>query len=160
MACALRVSDASSMAMHAMALLALEPGTSLSTRAIASCFGISEAHLSKVLQRLTKVGLVRSVRGPKGGFSLARNPENITLMEVFTAIEGPVESSGCVFGVSRCDGTSCVLGSVMADANRMLLDHLARTDLRTVSAVFLDGRIKLPFDPPSRSAPLEAAGPD
>jgi hypothetical protein len=48
----------------------------------------------------------------------------------------------------------------MADANRMLLDHLARTDLRTVSAVFLDGRIKLPFDPPSRSAPLEAAGPD
>jgi len=138
------------MAMHAMALLAVEPRTSLSTRSIAACFGISEAHLSKVMQRLTKVGLVRSVRGPKGGFSLARDPGSITLMEVFTAIEGPVEAGGCVFGVSRCDGTSCVLGSVMADANRMLLDHLSGTDLRTVSAVFLDGRIELPFDPSAR----------
>lgn len=153
MTCALRISDASSMAMHAMALLAVEPEASLSTRSIASCFHISEAHLAKVMQRLVKVGLVTSVRGPKGGFSLARDPGSVTLLEVFTAIEGPVESSGCVFAVPQCDGTTCILGSVMAEANRMLLDHLSTTDLRSISKVFLDGRIRLPFGPPPPTEP-------
>lgn len=153
MACALRISDASSMAMHAMALLAVEPEASLSTRSIATCFHISESHLAKVMQRLVKVGLVTSVRGPKGGFSLARDPRRITLLEVFTAIEGPVGATGCVFAVAQCDGISCILGSVMAKANHLLLDHLSSTDLETISKVFLDGRIQLPFDKPAPAEP-------
>ena len=146
MPCALKLSEASSMALHAMALLALAPDKTLSVRAIASCFQISEAHLSKVMQRLVKVGLVKSVRGPKGGFSVARDTEKITLMDVFTAIEGAVESTSCVFAVPQCDGTTCVLGSVMAEANQMLLDHLSSTNLRAIGKVFLDGRIEVPFE--------------
>jgi len=144
-ACALKISDASLMAMHAMGLLALEPRNPLSARSIAPCFRVSEAHLSKVLQRLAKVGLLRSVRGPKGGFSLAVDPRKTTLMEVFAAIEGPVEAGGCPFDVPRCDGTSCVLSNVMVRANQLLLDHLSGTSLREIGKVFLDGRIKLPF---------------
>jgi len=142
--CALKISDAAAIAMHAMGLLALDPAGSLSTRSIASCFNISEAHLSKVLQRLVKVGLVRSVRGPKGGFSVAKDPGDVTLLEVFEAIEGPAEPADCVFRVPVCDGRACVLGSVLADANEMLRRHLATTSLRQISRVFLDGRIALP----------------
>ena len=145
MPCALRISDAASIAMHAMALLALDPRKPLTTRAIAGSFHASEAHLAKVMQRLVKIGLVRSVRGPKGGFTLARDPGSMSLLEVFTAIEGPVGSVDCLFGVPRCDGQNCILGKVMAEANQLLVDHLTRTNLKEISKVFLDGRIELPF---------------
>lgn len=144
MPCALRLSEAASLAMHAMGLLAVDHGQSLSTRQIAGCFEVSEAHLSKVMQRLVKVGLLTSVRGPKGGFSLARHPADITLLQVFEAIEGPVEPTGCMLNVPTCDGQSCLLGRVMVDANAMLLDHLTNTNLESISHVFLDGRITLP----------------
>ena len=150
MPCALRISEASSIAMHAMGLLALEPGRPLSARAIAGCFHVSEAHLAKILQRLVKVGLLRSVRGPKGGFSLARDAAGTTLLEVFTAIEGPVESVDCLVGVALCDGQDCVLGKVMVEANQLLLDHLTRTNLKEISKVFLNGRIEIP---PRQGAP-------
>jgi Rrf2 family protein len=146
MACALKISEGSSLAMHAMGLLALRPAKPLPVRAIAGCFHVSEAHLAKILQRLVKVGLLRSVRGPKGGFSLARAPAETTLLEVFTAIGGRVEGADCLFGVPLCDGQSCILGKVMADANRLLYDHLTRTNLEEISRVFLDGRIELPFE--------------
>ncbi|MCP4900046.1 MAG: Rrf2 family transcriptional regulator, partial [bacterium] len=92
----LRISEAASLGIHAMGLLAIHPDRSLSARTIAEKFSVSEAHLSKVLQRLTKVGLLASTRGPKGGFSLTRDPETVTLLEVFEAIEGPVEPTDCL----------------------------------------------------------------
>ena len=67
----LKMSEAVSIALHASALLASDPGTKLSNKQIAGRLHVSEAHLSKVLQRLVKVGLVRSMKGPKGGFVLA-----------------------------------------------------------------------------------------
>jgi Rrf2 family protein len=153
MTCALRLSEAAGMAMHAMALMALEHGRSLSAKSIASCFHVSEAHLSKVLLRLVKVGLLRSVRGPEGGFSLTRHPEDIKLIDVYSAIEGTPEAAGCAVAVPGCDGQSCILGRVMVDANRMLIDHLSRTSLDAIGKVFLDGRVDLPFQNDRASPP-------
>jgi len=150
--CALRISEAASIAMHAMGLLAAEPERPVTTKEIATCFSISEAHLSKVLQRLVKVRLLNSVRGPRGGFVLARDPRKTTLLDVFEAIEGRVESSECLFSVPLCDGQSCILGRVMGDANRMLMDHLSSTTLKEISKVFQDGRLVLPFGLPTQSA--------
>ena len=156
MSCALRVSEAASIAMHAMGLLAVEPARPVTTKEIAGCFGISEAHLSKVLQRLVKVGLLSSVRGPRGGFVLAGDPRKTTLLAVFEAIEGRLEKSECLFAVPLCDGLSCILGRVMGDANRMLLEHLSATSLKQISEVFLDGRIEIPFDRPASAPPRKA----
>ena len=137
---------AASLAVHALGLMALKPDQPLSARSIARSFNVSEAHLAKILQRLVKVGLLHSVRGTKGGFTLAGSSEETTLLEVFTAIEGPLAQPDCEFGVPLCDGRSCVLGNVVAEANQLLLDYLTRTSLRESSRVFLDGRIELPFE--------------
>ncbi|MCP4901436.1 MAG: Rrf2 family transcriptional regulator [bacterium] len=139
----LRISEAASLGMHAMGLMSASQDQPLSARTIAEKFSVSEAHLSKVLQRLTKVGLLASTRGPKGGFSLTRDPETVTLLEVFEAIEGPVEPTDCLFGSPLCDGNDCVLGRVIVDVNRTLWDYLAKKTLKDISLVFEQHRIQI-----------------
>ena len=63
---------------------------------IASVRHIPENYLYQLLITLRKAGLIRSRRGPQGGHMLARSPERITLAEVVTALEGPLEPVTCV----------------------------------------------------------------
>ncbi len=70
-----KISDAVALGIHAATLLAVVPGKSYTTRAMADGLGVSEAHLAKVMQRLSRAGIVVSRRGPKGGFVLAKAPE-------------------------------------------------------------------------------------
>ena len=135
MPCALRISEAASLAMHALGYLAHREVRPVPVREIASRFEISEAHLSKVMQRLVKVGLLRSARGPKGGFLLTRGPESITLLEIFEAIEGPIEPSSCLLSASICDGESCILGRIVLEANRTLRTRLEETTLIEVGEI-------------------------
>ena len=86
----LRISEAASIALHTMAYLARNKDRMVSTHEIAGAMGLSENHLAKVRQRLVKAGLVEAQRGPSGGFMLSRPAEDITLLEVYEAIEGPL----------------------------------------------------------------------
>jgi Rrf2 family protein len=88
-----------------------------------------------VLQRLTKVELVRSVRGPRGGFILTRAPESVTLLEVFEAIEGRFEPSQCLLSSAICEGDDCILGKIVVEANSMLRTRLEETTLVDVEVV-------------------------
>lgn len=146
MPCALRISEAASLGMHAMGLLSTREGQPMSARMVADRLGVSEAHLSKVLQRLKKVGLLSSTRGPKGGFRLIRDPEAVSLLEVFEAIEGPVEPANCLFGIPLCDGESCVLGKVIVDINNTLFEYLGEKTLADISRVF-EQRFDAPVHP-------------
>jgi len=139
--CALRISEAASLAMHALGYLANREDGPVRVREIASRFEISEAHLSKVLQRLVKVELVRSVRGPRGGFILTRPPGSVTLLEIFEAIEGRFEPSQCLLSSAICDGDDCILGKIVVEANRMLRTRLEETTLTEVEAVINSNRI-------------------
>ncbi|QKW23380.1 Rrf2 family transcriptional regulator [Kitasatospora sp. NA04385] len=56
---------------------------------LAAMFELSPTYLNKVLQRLTRAGLLTSAPGPRGGVRLAREPERITVMDVVAAVEGP-----------------------------------------------------------------------
>jgi len=143
----LRISEAASFAMHASAMLAANKDQKVSAHAMASVFGVSEAHLSKVLQRLVKVGLLASVRGPRGGFSLARDEHDITLLEVYEAIEGPLQPAACLFALPACNsGDTCILGTALSQANQMLYDHLKATSLAELKTPFQldeDGTLKV-----------------
>ena len=97
----LNISDAAALALHAMGFLALKKDTPVSNGEIAENFGVSENHLSKVLQRLGKAGLVRSSRGPRGGYLLNRPAEEINLLIIWEGdrrVHGrfslPVEKNG------------------------------------------------------------------
>ena len=91
----IQISEAASLALHGMGLLAYN-GRRMSIHEISDIIGASEAHLSKVFQRLVREDMVRSVRGPGGGFELTRLPENITLLEIYSAIEGTPSTDTCL----------------------------------------------------------------
>jgi Rrf2 family protein len=70
---------------------------------IASAVDVPQTFLAKIFQQFSKIGLVRSYRGTGGGFVLGRSPENISLLEVVEAVEGPIAPNRCVIGEGQCD---------------------------------------------------------
>lgn len=109
----IQLSEAASLALHAMVLLAGDPEKFWLIRDIAVEVGASEAHLAKVVQRLSKSGLLLTVRGPKGGVFLARPANQITYSEIFEAIEGPISAQKCVFEKGTCPFKRCIFGGLM-----------------------------------------------
>lgn len=129
----LRISDAASLALHASALLASRGTKPVSSAAAAEALGVSRDHLSKVFQRLTRSGLVRSTRGPGGGFLLAREADSITLLEIYEAVEGPLEEVSCLLPEKACTG-ACILGGLLHDVHRRVRNRLATTTLSSLHA--------------------------
>jgi Rrf2 family protein len=70
---------------------------------IAAAVDVPPTFLAKIFQQFSKIGLVKSFRGTGGGFMLGRAPENITLLEVVEAVEGPIIPNRCVVNASDCD---------------------------------------------------------
>lgn len=136
MSSALRISEATSLAFHTMALLSAEPERRHSAKELAETLSVSEAHLAKVMQRLAKRGLVLSTRGPGGGFQLGMNKDNVPLLEIFEAIEGPFRPSNCLLGGAFCGGRKCVFGELIRNVNEKVLTYLSETRLGELADVY------------------------
>jgi len=124
-----RFPEAASLGIHAAVLLASQCNGLASTHELAERLNASEAHLAKVMQRLVRAGIVHSTRGPKGGFALARSATEITLLEVYEAVEGAVEPAGCVFGTPVCGRKTCVFRGVTEELDARLRSYLASATL-------------------------------
>lgn len=135
MASMLRISEAANLGFHAMAcLLDSSPGNAISVAEIAALLGVSRDHLGKVLQRLAKVGLVTSRRGPKGGFFLGSKAREATLLQILEAIDGPMTKVGCLLGRPICGG-KCILGGLVDSLHEQVHDYLTKTTLADVAEV-------------------------
>ena len=131
-----RMSEAATLALHAAAVLASGPRRPVAVWRIAKALHASHGHLSKVLQRLAKAGLVTSTRGPAGGFALGRPAGRITLLEVYEAIEGPLGAPDCLFGRAVCAGRDCICGDLLLDVHSRTRRRLAGTRLSKLGHVF------------------------
>lgn len=132
----LKISDAASLALHTTALLAAVPDKLMSTGEFASMLKVSEAHLSKVLQRLVKSRIVKSVRGAKGGFTLAKSGDEISLLDIFEAIEGPFQPSNCLLESRVCGGKDCILGGLLEQLNTSVKEYLTKTKLSSLTHIY------------------------
>ena len=123
-------SHACSIAFHAMAVLARQDSpAALSAQVLAAELDVSADHLSKVMQRLSKCGLVNSARGPSGGYTLAKDPAAISMLDIYECMEGPGSSAHCVFDQRRCAGGSCIFGGMLTDMNTLLSGYMKKTNL-------------------------------
>jgi Rrf2 family protein len=126
----LHISEAASLALHTAAFLAAHHDRLVSTHEIAQTLGVSENHLAKVRQRLSKAGLVDATRGPHGGFRLAKPAEVITLLDIYEAVEGPIRPTSCLLGRHEpCDPSNCIFRGLADSVNRQVLDYFKSVTL-------------------------------
>ena len=111
---------------------------SVSARDIAEAYHIPPQLLAKVLQRLAKVGILRSHAGMSGGYSLLKNPREISAFEVIRAIDGPLFITSCGTSQHSCDLTdSCTIKEPLARVNDSisgLLQNISIADLAEPAA--------------------------
>ena len=110
------------MAYHALAVLSAEPNRFLTAGEISRTISGSEAHLAKVMRRLVRAGLVSSTRGPGGGFKIAKSAGEITLLDIYEAIEGKFETTDCMLDNPCCEENNCIMGSLISSVNLEVLE--------------------------------------
>ena len=129
MAGALRISEATSLAFHSMVFIAQNGEKRATTKKIADVFGVSAHHLAKVHQHLVTAGLLSGTRGPNGGFSLKKPPDQISLLHIYEAIEGPFVPRKCLFDQPLCGRTNCIFGGLIHSVNAQIADYFKKTML-------------------------------
>ena len=94
---------------------------------------ISVKYLEQLIIPLKKACLIVSVRGPKGGHMLAKPPEEITIGEVVSVLEGGVNLTNCIENPDVCEKTnSCLTRSVWEEATKAMYDKLNATTLAKI----------------------------
>jgi Rrf2 family protein len=115
----LRLTKKADYGLMALKYLAELPETpSVSAKDIAETYGIPPQLLAKVLQRLTKVGLLRSHAGMNGGYALSKAARTISAFEVIHAIDGPLFITSCTKGSKSCEvEPNCTVKEPLARVN-------------------------------------------
>jgi Rrf2 family protein len=106
----------------------------LSAKDVADAYGIPAQLLAKILQRLTKTGLLRSHAGMNGGYALARDAREISAYEVILAIDGPFFITSCTKGAKSCDLTpSCTIKEPLARVNETIAGVLKSISIQDLA---------------------------
>jgi len=101
---------------------------------IAEEYGISATLMAKVLQKLARQSLVIAKHGSTGGYQLAKAPENLSALEVITAIDGPVLITSCVTTHGNCDATErCSIKEPLRRVNESILGVLSTVTIAQLS---------------------------
>ncbi len=116
-------------AVRAILYLAqLGPNQKAATSQIAEHQEIPLSFLAKIVAQLSVAGLLQTMRGARGGVMLARAPEEITLLDVVEAIDGPIALNECVNGDDDCPMHDCPMRSVWSAAQADLVNRLKATN--------------------------------
>jgi Rrf2 family protein len=139
----MKLSDGVEQAIHSVSLLStLSEGGVLSAASLAEFHGVSTSYLLKHLQALSGAGLLDTVPGPKGGYRLAKKPENITLLDIVLAVEGPAPAFRCAEIRQRGPNPlpqryfakPCGINAAMLKAERAYRAELAKVSIDDILA--------------------------
>ena len=136
------ISRTAEYALRAMTFLAFEPSSPRTVREIHAATKVPEGYLSKVMQAMTRAGLVHSQRGLHGGFTLAREPATLTILEVVNAVDPLARIRTCPLDLPSH-------GSELCPMHRRLDEAIAM-----VEKAFRDSTLAELIAEPARSRPL------
>jgi Rrf2 family transcriptional regulator, iron-sulfur cluster assembly transcription factor len=123
-------------AIRGIIYLASQPPNKISLLSeIAAAVDVPQTFLAKIFQQFSKTGIVKSFRGTGGGFLLASLPEEITLLQVVEAVEGPILPNRCVLKAGECErDVTCTVHPVWHQVQqkvRGILSNITLKDLAT-----------------------------
>ncbi|MBI1912402.1 MAG: Rrf2 family transcriptional regulator [Deltaproteobacteria bacterium] len=124
-------------AVRAVLFLASQPEGKISLiNEISEAQEVPKSYLSKIMQHLTRSGLVKSRRGAKGGFVIGRPADTITLRETIEAVEGPIFLNVCLIKKGECHrDVFCPVHPVWKEAQKRLFEVL---DSKTMADLVKD----------------------
>jgi Rrf2 family protein len=109
-------------------LSGLNPSQRAATSHIAEDQGIPPSFLAKIISQLSIAGLIHTSRGAKGGVTLAKAPDSISLLDVVEAIDGPVALNECTINPGGCTRSEiCPMHSIWCEAQAELVNRLDST---------------------------------
>ncbi len=129
-----RLTRAVEYAIKGLLYLALQEGRVVRAEEIAKVHTIPTPYLSKILQTLVRSGMVRSLKGPSGGFTLDSRPEEITLLRIIEAVEGKVCLTECLPGSGHCCFRDCPVKEACQEACLRLTESLGKYTLGDMAA--------------------------
>ncbi len=128
MAKIIHLSEAASLGIHAMVLIA-QQDTQVKVNDLAEQIGASRNHLAKVLQQVVKFGYLRSVRGPGGGFRLNKPVSQISILDIYEAIEGKIEMPDCPLDRPLCPFNMCLMSNLLTDVTTTVREYFKNSTL-------------------------------
>ncbi len=131
----MRITTKGRYGLRAMIDLARQPGDDpVLMGGIAERIGVSRKYLHALLTSLRGVGLVRSVRGSGGGYCLTRDPKNITVAEILSALEGHQTLVDCIQDPEICPRSrTCAAHELWETLGNVIQEHLAGIRLSDLS---------------------------
>ena len=128
------LSHSAMYAIRALSCVVRAKGAPLLVREIASTTGISASYLAKLVNTLARKGFVHTQRGVRGGVSLARPAESVTLFDISLALDEPVTQDQCYLGIPSCgDDHPCAAHTFWKVQRRREIRFLRRTTLAEVA---------------------------
>lgn len=105
-------------------------------RELASRHGAPGPYLAKILQSLAHAGILQSLRGPRGGFRLARAAHHISIQEVINALHGGDPLDTCALGLHACsEEHPCPMHPIWVEIKPLIHESLGRTTLRDLQVL-------------------------
>lgn len=118
-------------AVRCILSLSYSPDEVKGASTIAREMNIPAPFVSKILQKLSKKGLVIPIRGVKGGFRLARKPKDISLLDVIEAISGPIPVNICVIDSKSCSRIKkCSVHPIWVSIQKLINRELRTVDFK------------------------------
>lgn len=127
----MRLTTKGRFAVTAMLDLALKAGEGpVSLAEISERQNISLSYLEQLFSKLRRAGLVDSVRGPGGGYTLAQEVHDMTVASIISAVDEPVDATQCS-GHGNCMGKSqqCITHDLWTDLNETILEYLSEVTM-------------------------------
>jgi Rrf2 family nitric oxide-sensitive transcriptional repressor len=136
------LSDAGEYGLRAIVWMAQRPAEPQKVKEIAEATKSAPGYLVKVLQELSKAGILSARRGSQGGFTLQRDPATLTVLEVISAIDPIERIHSCPLGLVEHGSELCLLHRRVDDALRMIEESFGQTTIAQI------------VSSPSRAQPL------
>jgi Rrf2 family transcriptional regulator, nitric oxide-sensitive transcriptional repressor len=136
------ISQTTEYALRAVVWLAANPEKSLTAQQIAEATRVPAGYLAKVLQGLSRAGMLHSQRGLGGGFTLARSPTSLTMWDVVQAVDPLRRIKECPLGFEAHADQLCPLHKQLDDA------------IAAIEKMFTASKISKLIDPTHPSSPL------
>lgn len=131
MAKIVNISEAASLAVHSMAMIA-NSNEILNVNQIADHMRSSRNHLAKVMQVLVKNNYLNSSRGPTGGFTLKVDPTQVNLLQIYELMDGTFQQHHCGIEEGKCPFETCVFGSMLNKFSTEFVEYLRNKKLSDV----------------------------